>query len=79
MEKTQKTLLRLKKIIGQINGVIKMMENAEDCEKTIIQYQAIKSAVESAFSEFLHNNLEKCLLHKDQTKLEKIVKLISKN
>ncbi len=55
-----------------------MIEEKEDCEKTIIQFQAAKGALESAFSEMLSSNLKKCLKEKDNKSIEKIIHLISK-
>lgn len=75
---SQKIQIRLKKVIGQITGVMKMIEEKQDCEKIIIQFQAAKSALDSAFCESLSLNLEKCLLTKDAEGMKKIVKLISK-
>jgi len=70
--------LRLKKVIGQIFGIIKMIDNKEDCEKVIIQFQAAKAALSSAFSENLNSNLKSCLKKKDSKNIKNILKLISK-
>ncbi len=69
---------RLKKVNGQISGIIKLIEKEEDCDKVIIQFQAAKAALESAFSESLSENLEKCLKSKDKKNVKKILSLISK-
>lgn len=74
----QKLEARLKRIIGQINGIIKMMNEEKDCEKVIIQFQAAKAALDSAFSEALNENLEKCITNNDPEKMQKIIKLLSK-
>ena len=73
-----KTITRLKKVNGQINWIIKMIEEKQDCEKIIIQFQAAKSALEWAFWQALNNNLEKCLANKDPELTSKIIKLIAK-
>ena len=69
--------IRLKKISGQISGLSKMIEEGQDCEKIIIQFQAAKAALDSAFSEVLNLNLEICLKGKDSDTMAKILKLIS--
>lgn len=74
----KKIITRLKKINGQIEGIIKMFEKEEGCEKIIIQFQAVQSALDSAFSEALNDNLEICLKGQDTNKIKKIIKLISK-
>jgi len=71
--------VRLKKIIGQLTGITKMIDENQDCEKIIIQFQAVKAALDSAFSESLSLNLEECLSKKDSGKMKKILKLIIKN
>ena len=70
--------LRLKRIIGQISGISKMINEKQDCEKIIVQFQAAKAALDSAFSEMLSLNLEKCLSNKDTKNMKNIIKLISK-
>lgn len=70
--------IRLKKVNGQILGIIKMIEENQDCEKIIIQFQAAKAALDSSFSEILNNNLEQCLKKKDSKNMKNILKLISK-
>jgi DNA-binding FrmR family transcriptional regulator len=55
-----------------------MLDSEQDCEKIIIQFQAVKSAIDSAYSEVLDKNFEKCLSQKDSDKMKKLIKLISK-
>jgi DNA-binding FrmR family transcriptional regulator len=74
----KKTNERLKKVNGQISGLIKMIDKGEGCEKLIIQFQAAKAALDSAFSETLNTNLKKCLKKKDSKNIETILKLITK-
>ena len=70
--------IRLKKVIRQISGIMKMIEEEQDCEKIIVQFQAAKAALDSAFSENLNNKLSECLKKKDSKSIKNIVKLISK-
>ena len=74
----QTTITRLNRVIGQLSGIIKMMEEGQDCEKVIIQFQAAKAALESAFSESLHSNLERCLQTKDSEQMKHLLKLLAK-
>jgi len=76
MEK--KLVNRLKKIKGQVDGVIKMIERGDECEKIIIQFQAVKAAMDSAFSENLDIGLKRCIKGKDTKTMEKVIKLITK-
>lgn len=70
--------LRLKKIAGQVQGLIRMIEQEEECEKVITQFQAAKAALDNTFSLVLNRNLRHCLSRQDTESVEKILKLISK-
>jgi DNA-binding FrmR family transcriptional regulator len=71
-------ILRLKKINGQIQGLIRMIEREEECENVVTQFQAAKAALDNTFSIVLNRNLQNCLNRQDAASVEKILKLISK-
>ncbi len=71
-------ILRLKKVNGQIQGLIRMIEQEEECEKVVTQFQAAKAALDTTFALVLNRNLLKCLGRQDAGSVEKIIKLISK-
>lgn len=52
---------RLRRIEGQIRGVLRMMEEEKDCKEVISQLSAIRSATDRAASYILAHNLEHCL------------------
>lgn len=52
---------RLRRIEGQIRGVLRMMEEEKDCKEVIAQLSAIRSAADRAMSYILAHNLEQCL------------------
>ncbi|NTV02613.1 MAG: metal-sensitive transcriptional regulator [Chlorobiaceae bacterium] len=72
-------ILRLKKISGQVQGLIRMIEREEECEKVVTQFQAAKAALDNTFSLVLNRNLKNCLSRQDAESVEKIIKLISKH
>ena len=72
-------ILRLKKISGQVQGLIRMIEREEECEKVVTQFQAAKAALDNTFSLVLNRNLQNCLSRQDSESVEKIIKLISKH
>ncbi len=74
----KKEIAKLNRIIGQMQGLSKMLESDEDCEKIIIQFQAIKGAIDSVFNDVLHENLSRCLRGPRSKKLKAILKQISK-
>jgi len=70
--------VRLKKITGQINGIMKMIDEQQDCEKIITQFQAAKAAIDSAYAEVLKQNLQNCIKKNDKSQMNKIVQLITR-
>jgi DNA-binding FrmR family transcriptional regulator len=71
-------ILRLKRIGGQVEGLIRMIEREEECAQIITQFQAAKAALDNTFSLVLHRNLKECMSNDDSKSVEKILKLISK-
>lgn len=69
---------RLKRIEGQIRGLHNLLESSDDCEKIIMQFQAVQGAFDTCFSSLLHDNLQKCLLSQNSNELEKILKILVK-
>ena len=69
---------RLKRIEGQIRGLQRLLDNPEDCEQVIIQFSAVRSALDNCFSALLSENLTTCIRKKNTKDLDKILKLIVK-
>lgn len=63
----KKIISRLKRIIGQLNGVEKMILEDKYCIDIITQTSAIKSAISSLEDEMLESHLAHCL-HKNINK-----------
>lgn len=63
----KKILTRLKRIVGQLNGVEKMILDDKYCIDIITQTSAIKSAISSLEDEMLESHLAHCL-HADRNK-----------
>jgi DNA-binding FrmR family transcriptional regulator len=71
-------IVRLKKVNGQVQALMRMIETGEECEKVVTQFQAAKAALDNTFSLVLNRNLQNCLNRHDSGSVEKIIKLISK-
>jgi DNA-binding FrmR family transcriptional regulator len=69
---------RLKKINGQIQGLIRMIEEGQDCSKINIQFLAVKAAMGKAFTEQIKSNIKTCLEKKDKKDMEKILQFLAK-
>ena len=69
---------RLKRIEGQVRGLQKLLGTATDCEQIIIQFSAVKSALDNCYALLLSENLAKCFKNREQQDLDKLLKLIVK-
>lgn len=52
---------RLKRIEGQIRGVLNMLEEGQDCRAIITQLSAIRTAVDRSIGVVIGSNLEHCI------------------
>ncbi|MEY2193204.1 metal-sensitive transcriptional regulator [Neobacillus sp. BF23-41] len=52
---------RLKRIEGQIKGVLSMMEQGKDCREIITQLSAARSAIDRTMGVIVSKNLEQCV------------------
>lgn len=78
-----KVLLRLKTARGQIDAVIKMIEEDRYCIDIANQLLAIQSLIKNANNEVLTNHLNHCVKgaineHDADQKIDEIVKLLTK-
>lgn len=70
---------RLRRIEGQIKGIIKMVQNDKPCEDILIQIGAAKSALHKTGQVILEGHLHHCVLDaiKDGDEDESLRKLTS--
>jgi Uncharacterized protein conserved in bacteria len=61
MNYTPKMKNRLKRIDGQIRGILRMMEEGEDCRSIVTQMTAARTAMDRALGLVVGTNLEECL------------------
>lgn len=65
MEYDKQTKNRLKRVEGQVRGILRMMEESQDCEKVINQLSAVCSAVNHTIGVIVTENLKMCLQTQD--------------
>ena len=53
---------RLKRIEGQIRGIIKMVEDDKACEDILIQISSVKSALHKTGQVILESHLQHCVI-----------------
>lgn len=71
------SLRRLKLIIGQVNGIYKMVDDDRDCEDILIQISAIRSALKNLGEEILFDHMKHCMINDiKNNKLESIDEVV---
>ena len=53
---------RLKRMEGQVRGILRMMEEGKHCKDVVSQLSAVRSAADKAIATIVAVNLEQCLL-----------------
>lgn len=79
----EKVLLRLKTARGQIDAVIKMIEDERYCIDISNQLLAIQSLIKNANNDVLSNHLNHCVKnaineHDADQKIDEVIKLLTK-
>ena len=74
---------RINNIIGQLEGLKKMLDKKEDCLKVLTQVKAARSALSSLARNLISEELDLCLktrrIKNNRGKIEKIIQEILKN
>jgi DNA-binding FrmR family transcriptional regulator len=65
MEYDDKVKNRLKRIEGQIKGILRMMEEGQDCKEVITQLSASRSAIDRTIGVIVSSNLIECIQNPD--------------
>ena len=68
---------RIKRLQGQINGALKMMEEGKDCKEVVTQLSAAKSALNRTMNVIVSDNLVQCVRESVLNNDEKTDKLVS--
>ncbi|WCK56496.1 metal-sensitive transcriptional regulator [Aneurinibacillus sp. Ricciae_BoGa-3] len=61
MEYNDQIKNRLRRMEGQVRGVLSMMEKEKDCREVVTQLSAIRSAVDRAIGLVVATNMEECI------------------
>ncbi|ARI78126.1 metal-sensitive transcriptional regulator [Halobacillus mangrovi] len=71
----QETKNRLKRIEGQVRGVLKMMEEEKNCKDVITQLSAARTAMDRAIGYIVAKNLETCIrdAHEEGESAEELI------
>ena len=66
MDYDDNVVRRLRRIEGQVRGVLKMMEEGKDCRDVVAQLSAVRSAADKAMAYIVAVNLEHCILEEKE-------------
>ncbi|ALM58240.1 persulfide-sensing transcriptional repressor CstR [Staphylococcus equorum] len=66
MNYDKKMVNRIKRVQGQLNGVIKMMEDEKHCKDVITQLSASKSSIQRLMGVIISENLIECVREADE-------------
>lgn len=56
-----KTKSRIKRMEGQLRGILRMMEEGKDCKEVITQLSAVRSGIERTIGVIVSENLVECV------------------
>lgn len=65
MQYDAKVTARMKKIEGQLRGILRMMDEEKECKEVITQLSAVRSAVDRTIGVIVTDNLVGCLAKED--------------
>jgi len=68
----EKHIPRLNKVVGQLNGIKKMIEDRRYCPEIITQLKAVSSACQSLEIIMLQKHLESCVMEAFHSKDKKV-------
>ena len=66
MDYDKKLVNRMKRIEGQVKGIINMMEDEKDCRDVVTQMTAVRSALDRTAALIVAENLKACILDERQ-------------
>jgi DNA-binding FrmR family transcriptional regulator len=59
---------RVKRIEGQLRGILRLMEEDKDCKDVITQLSAARTAIDRTIGVIVSSNLVECVRIADETK-----------
>lgn len=66
MEYDVKVMNRMKRLEGQIRGILRMMEENQDCKEVITQLSASRAAIERTIGVIVSTNIIECMQKLDE-------------
>lgn len=70
MEYSPQMKNRVKRIEGQLRGILRMMEEGKECKDVITQMSAARTAIDRTMGLVVSSNLVNCVLESEQFEKE---------
>lgn len=67
MEYNDQIKNRVKRMEGQLRGILKMMEEDKECKEVITQLSAVRSALDRTIGVVVSTNLVECVLEAEKS------------
>ncbi|MBQ7573341.1 MAG: metal-sensitive transcriptional regulator [Clostridia bacterium] len=81
-EQTKKIQNRLKKAIGHLEGVVRMIDDNRDCIEVMYQLNAVIAAIKSTNKVILNEHINHCIAHAikegDEAAISELEEIINK-
>ncbi len=76
MEYNEQIKNRVKRMEGQLRGILKMMDENKDCKEVITQLTAVRSAVDRTVGVVVSSNLVECVIDSEKNggKTDELIK-----
>lgn len=66
MKYDQKMINRIKRLEGQLRGILNMMEEEKECRDVVIQLSAVRSAIDKSIGLIVSENLVMCVREEEE-------------
>ncbi|MNH82045.1 Copper-sensing transcriptional repressor CsoR [compost metagenome] len=66
---------RLRRIEGQVRGVLRLMEEEKSCKEVVSQLSAIRNAADKALAQIVAENLQQCILDEQEAGRDSNIKV----
>jgi len=75
MKYDSKVINRVKRMEGQLRGILRMMEEGENCKEVITQLSAVRSGLDRTIGVIVSENLVECVKNAegDQSKMNESI------
>lgn len=71
MKYDQQLVNRIKRLEGQLRGILKMMEEEKECKEVVTQLSAVRSAVDKSIGVIVSENLVKSIIDQENSEENK--------